>query len=508
MTLVAVFRRVCGPPLLTTLLLLGLSAYYLFVSTSGTFDTIRIRTDFYDLAAEGFRNGHLYIPVEPQALLLAQPDPASQTWRPLWFWDAVLFQRHYYIYWGPVPALLLLAFKLLTGFHGSVSDQWPALFFMLGRLYGGAALIWTFARSLSERPPYWAVFCSILIFGVASPTTFVVARPHIYEASIGAGQCFLFWGLWAALVGLLHRRYQLPAFIFAGLCWALALNSRTNMIVVAPILVVITAAFAWRRSGYAWGQGLRALFSLGIPVGLGLVACFAYNYVRFGSPTEFGLTYQLTGRQFGGGSSAYILPNIVSYLFAELEWSCRFPFARLPMLRQLTSWIEWPVTYDVGAYEAGERVAGLLVTTSWSWLIAVWVWPTLKAAARFVRSGPQAVTLGLGDPALWLVSVSLCSVVSIAPSLFVFMGSMRYLEDPAGGVLIIATIACFWLLRRAQRPVPRALARLLVISVVLHTVVVAVCLGFSGHFDNFRQMNPLLFQRLFDTYSLCADPPR
>jgi hypothetical protein len=252
---------------------------------------------------------------------------------------------------------------------------------------------------------------------------------------------------------------------------------------------------------------LRALVSLGLPVGLGLFACAAYNYARFGSPTEFGVNYQLTGRQFKG-ENIFILPNIVSYLFAELEWSCRFPFARLPMQRVLSSWIEWPAAYDVGAYEAGERVGGLLVTTSWTWLIGVWIWPAFKAIGRFVRRGPQAVNLGLGDVALWLVACCLCSIVSIAPALRGFMASMRYLEDAAGGILIIASIACFWLLRRATSASSRVLVRLLVPALVLHCVVVALCLGFSGHYDNFRQMNPELHQKLVERYSVCPAPPR
>jgi hypothetical protein len=494
--------------LLTTLLLLILSAYYTFIATAGTFGTELFRTEFYDLAAEGFRQGHLYIPVEPHPTLLTAPDPADQSLRRIWFWDAVLYGGKYYIYWGPVPALCLLGFKLITSWAGTIADQWPALFFMLGRLYGGAALILRYERSLSERPPYWAVFLAIMVFGLASPTPFVLARLHVYEASIAAGQCFLFWGWWAALCGLADRRRQLLAFALAGLCWALALGSRATLIVVAPLLVLITAAIAWKRSGYDRARGLRALLALGIPVGLGLFACAAYNYVRFGSPTEFGVNYQLTGRQFVG-HNAYILPNIASYLFAELEWSCRFPFVKLPMHRVLWSFIRWPADYDVGAYAFGERVGGLLVTTSWCWLLGVCFWPLARGVTRIVRRGPRAVHVGLSDLSVWLVLCAFAGTLSLAPALRAFMACMRYLEDPAGGLLIAAMVAGFWLLRRSRRSEHKLvapLARVLFVGLAAHTVIVGVCLGFSGHIDNFRLSNPKLHAQLVEELSFCPTP--
>jgi hypothetical protein len=428
-------------------------------------------------------------------------------YRPLWFWDAVLFDRRYYIYWGPVPALFLLGFKVITRHVGVIADQWPMLAFMLGRLYAGAALILSLAKTMRERPPYWAVALAIVVFGVASPTPFVIARPHVYEASIAAGQCFLFWGLVAAFWGLIQRRAQTLLFVAAGALWALGMGSRATLIAVVPLLVLITGIFAWRRAGSAIGPGFRALLALGVPVALGLVACAAYNYVRFGSVGEFGVNYQLTGRQFKGQNN-YILPNLASYLFAELEWSCRFPFAKLPMIRNLWSWITWPVDYDVGAYDFGERVGGFLVTTSWCWMLGLGIWPLGQRLWRMVRREPQPSNLRFSDLALWLILCSFAAVVSIAPALRGFMGCMRYLEDAIGGLLIVSTMAGFWMLARsrASGPVWSALARVVYVALAVHSVFVGICLGFSGHIDNFRRSNPDLYGRLVDKYSVCPAP--
>ena len=55
--------------------------------------------------AEGFRQRHLHLGIEPDPALLAQPNPFDWNSRGLWYWDVSLYQRHYYLYWGPLPAL-------------------------------------------------------------------------------------------------------------------------------------------------------------------------------------------------------------------------------------------------------------------------------------------------------------------------------------------------------------------------------------------------------------------
>ncbi|HEY2733578.1 MAG TPA: hypothetical protein VGI70_06315, partial [Polyangiales bacterium] len=227
-------RRLCDR-VLTLLLLSLLSAYYAFVVTAGKFAVLGWNTHYYDLAAEGFRLGHLYLPILPSPFLLASANPYNPINRALWLWDTLLFDRHYYIYWGPVPALCLLLVKSLSGYRAVVADQWLVLAFMLGRLYAGAALILS-VSSASPRPPRWVLLLSIAIFALASPTPFVLARPLVYEASVASGQCFLFCGLLAGYWGLNRPRRQTLLFAIAGLCFGLSLGSRVTMLLVTPLM--------------------------------------------------------------------------------------------------------------------------------------------------------------------------------------------------------------------------------------------------------------------------------
>ncbi|HEY2734115.1 MAG TPA: hypothetical protein VGI70_09020, partial [Polyangiales bacterium] len=343
-------------------LLLVFSSYYVFQGTLGTFRALGWNTSYYDLLARGFESGHLYVPIKPRHALLRQVDPYSSKHEHLWLWDASLYAGHYYMYFGPTPALCLWAFKAITGYDARVFDQWLVLVFMLGRMFAGATLILSVANRRGVRQPTWVILLGVSVWALASPTPYVMARPVIYEAAIASGQCFLFSGLVAALWAVSQRRHRYLLLVVAGLCWTCAFASRGSLIPVVPLLVVLTTgSISWRER--SWSSAWRSMFALGLPVGLGLVGYGLYNYERFDSPFEFGLTYQLTGRPFMNANE-YLLPNIVSYAVANLKWSCAFPYVTLPVRRRRTHLIDWPSDYDIGADWNGERVAGVLVATT------------------------------------------------------------------------------------------------------------------------------------------------
>jgi hypothetical protein len=395
---------------------------------------------------------------------------------------------------------LLLAFKWVTGFGHKIVDQWLALVFMLGRLYGGAALILGFASHMRTRQPAWVAGLAILVFGVAHPTPYLLARALIYEAAVAAGHCFLFWGLAAAFWGLVKASRRTLLFVVAGALWGLAVGSRITFSLPVPLLVILTAWWGWRQGGRGLGPLLKYLFALGLPAGLCLLGYAAYNYARFGSLTEFGVTYMVTGMKWHTNPQ-FIIPNVFSYLFADLEWSCRFPFTKLPMHRPLSALVTWPPGYDVR-----ERIGGMLRTTAWSWLLVLWVW---RAIRRGWSHGP---THGARyTPELWALLCSLAIVTSITPALPLWEATSRYFEDPMGGVLIASTLAGFWLLKRtgaASHWLLRALGRVAYGALGVQTIFLGASLGFSGFTDNFEHANPALYQSLQRKLSVCpAAPP-
>jgi hypothetical protein len=479
-------------------LMSALTVYYAFVVTAGKFQLLHWTSDFYDQLAEGFRAGHLYIKALPSAALLARENPwdwqSPDDWDE-WKWDMSLYNGHYYVYFGPVPALLLLGAKLF--YSGVVHDQWIVLFCMLMRLYAGTALIVRYARDQYPQLASWALYLAIVVFAVASPTAFFMVRPVVYEACIASGQGFLCLGLYCAYMGLRAPQTQARWFVAAGSCLGCAAASRASLIISAPLIVAATLFCAQRAAGYS----LRKLMAAGLALAGPLAVCLAlyalYNQLRFESPFEFGLKYQLTGRQVTS-ETRFLLPNLASYLGAELSWSCKFPFVRLPSHRELASWIDWPSDYDLGAAGNGERVGGVLFASTICWLWGVWLWRAVAWAQR----KPGAL---FSNRELWLTLCSLAMIAAGFPASRMYLAAMRYLQDAASGIVLGGIVAGLWLLRpRPGFMLRRRLGAAVYAALTIHTIFVGLSLGFTGYADNFHGENKALFGRLERSLSVCG----
>jgi len=169
-------------------LLALISLFYVTLGSAGRFVDLTIaQTNYYDRLAQGFREGHLYMIDTPSPVLLRQANPFAPGNLPHWIWDASFYRGHYYLYFGPVPALLLVSFRALTGYEDVITDQWPTILFLLGRLYAGAALLLGVARRAKSPPPTWLILLCVAVFGLAHPVPYIAARPNVWETALAGG---------------------------------------------------------------------------------------------------------------------------------------------------------------------------------------------------------------------------------------------------------------------------------------------------------------------------------
>jgi hypothetical protein len=480
-------------------IVLAISVFYMFMASAGTFDDLR-RQSRYDLMADGFRRGHLYIAQRPSPKLLAQEDPFHPDNKPLWMWDATLYDGHIYLYWGPAPALLTWLFKAVTRYAGTISDQTLTVAFALGRLFAGAGLLLGLGRFVRMRQPAWLVGLAIAVFGLTSPIPFIVARPFVYEACLMAGQCFLFAGMAFAFWGLAHPSRRTLKFVTAGSFWGLAIGSRVTMSIPIPFMILATVGLIWFYADRSWRRLVINGIALGAPVAAALMSYATYNYLRFGSVTEFGVTWQLTTQNFVT-NDAWVIPNIFSYLFAPVDWSCEFPFARGMKNRPLSSWINWPADY-----ETFELVGGLMWLSAWYWLILVAGWRPVRAAWLYLRQRGLPTTSLPSVPELWAGVCSVAIVLSMLPVLGLWEASMRYSGDATGGVIVLTVLSAFWLVRRADAastPGVRLGTRAVIVLLGLHSCLVGAVSGVASYNDPFVKNNPALYETLQRTLSLC-----
>ena len=86
---------------------------YLWILTAGRLEEWPSGKNYYNLLAQAFQNGQLHLLLEPSAELLALENPYDYHNRENvpHLWDASLYQGKYYLYWGPVPALIGAQYK-------------------------------------------------------------------------------------------------------------------------------------------------------------------------------------------------------------------------------------------------------------------------------------------------------------------------------------------------------------------------------------------------------------
>lgn len=263
--------------------------YLMFALTVGT--PWRISTyPYYNYLADAFLHGQLNLRLIP---------PLTR--------DLSFFSGNYYLYWGPLPAILIMPLVALFGV--GVSD-------ILQSLIIGAVNAGLFALFLRKA-------CKIRLFDLSRfqrallVLLFVLGSPHTPLPAVGR-----VWEISSLLTVTFALLAFLAAFSFDGrkaFFW-------TGMGVVGVMMTRISGVFiavflAWYLLRKYWAMGWKPLLRLclagAIPVMVGILLLAAYNWLRFGSPLNNGLNYQLSdpnfidnARQYGFFNLHYVWPNL------------------------------------------------------------------------------------------------------------------------------------------------------------------------------------------------------
>lgn len=191
--------------------------------------------------------------------------------------DCALFQGRTYVIFPPLPALVAMPFVALFGFPGFKG------FVFLGLALSALSLLaWrAIFRALGvERTDALWLLAAIAF---ASPLYQVTLRSDgvwFYAQTVGFLMVTL--SLWAAIC-----RGSLP---LAGLFVGLAFLCR-QMAIFYPLFLLFLCLPRERPLLESLRGAVRPVLLAGIPVAAALAVYFAYNYVRFGSPTETGYAF-------------------------------------------------------------------------------------------------------------------------------------------------------------------------------------------------------------------------
>lgn len=323
--------------------------------------------DHYSLLMHGFLKGHLYMDANVPEMLKACPDPWNPEVRgpncPI-LQDASYYDGRFYLYYGVAPVVtLLLPFRLMTG----ADLPLPLATFCFASVGLLASLVlW---QSIKERyfpdVRVWVGGAGVVILGVASLLPALLRRTLVYELPIAAAYCFSMAALLCLYMAFHAARHRVAYVVFASLCLGLAVASRLTFLFTLPVLL-FPAWYLWKEGSRRGAEGtpLRLLIAAVMPAASIGVLMSVYNYLRFGSFTEFGTGYQVAELFYLAKMRNFALVhvpfNLVDYSLATPDLSRHYPYFLFP-----GRWF-WPIEAQPDFF-GPELVPGMLVCFPVCW---------------------------------------------------------------------------------------------------------------------------------------------
>jgi hypothetical protein len=467
--------RPSGRTLLVAAVLVAAGLFYGWTAwTSSVPHSGRAQADPYNRLTDAFLDGRLDLAPGPPPGLLALPNPydpvANAAFRTPDVNDLSLRDGRLYAYWGPTPALtLFLPYRALGA--GDLPPAIAALVFALVGLAAAVALLVTLQRRFLPATAGWQLALGAVALALCSVVPYVLRRPQVYETAILSGYCFV----WLALLLLARlavaERGGLGALAGASLCAGLAFASRPTAGVAVVALAAAAVVVLRRREAAGRGRRVAVLGAALGPWALCVAALAAYNAARFGSPTEFGIRYQLGSQDFHSRefyALRYLGPGLWHYLVAAPLPRVEFPFAWLNPTRS--------DPFGVPDYDGLERIAGTFVVAPAVLLLALAPW-ALRGAAPALR---RIVAAAAAAPAVIVLFLAL-----------LFWGClMRYEADYTSFLLTGALLTWFAATRRAAPGRGRVAVKATGATLIVFGALVGVAISLVGEDDRYRFEHP------------------
>ncbi len=243
-----------------------------------------------------------------------------------YIWDAAYYNQKYYVYFGALPAILIMVPYYLIRKKLSATSTVTLLFSLLSVpvLVGITKKI--FEKYFKELPfKFMALSSLMMVLG-----TFLIwinVAPRFYELVTVSGFFFAILGFYLVLDSENKENVSYKKIFFGSLSLALSVACRPTQIfsslLIVPILLKIFIKNIKEKRNI-----VKNIVVVAIPyIAIGLLI-MAYNYLRFDNPLEFGEKYQLTVNNMQKLTLRWItLPTgLLCCLFGLPTFQANFPF--------------------------------------------------------------------------------------------------------------------------------------------------------------------------------------
>lgn len=292
----------------------------------------------YDFYSKDFvhalSKGQVHLETEPGKKLMELDNPYDDGERVQkgltrgndFLWDVAYYEGKYYVYFGILPAILMLPYHLITGEY--VSTALAVLIFSIITAISLKELIENvFNRFFKEVPFKFMVF-SLIILLFGSQILWLNGIPRFYELSVISALCFAVAGInFMFYATEENSKYIYLKMFISALLLSLSVACRpTQLLSSIIILPVIIRIFL--RNIKEKKEIIKSILAIVIPYLIVGSLLMYYNYIRFGSIFEFGSSYQLTINDMSNLRNRFMTigMGIVCSLFSIPIFLPNFPF--------------------------------------------------------------------------------------------------------------------------------------------------------------------------------------
>lgn len=321
---------VAGLEILMIFIIISSSAHYL--------ELLAKHQAQYQELAQSFLNGHLYLEEEVPQFLLEMENPYDYALRraqgQAYYWDAALYNGHYYVYFGVVPCLLTyLPFYVLTGID--LPNDIALFIFAAIFVIGCFALIKQIIKRYFPQSgiSYVSYLVILLLVINGSGLIYMASYADMYSVPIIAALAFTVCGMALWLSALNNERLRALKLLAGSLCMALVSGCRPNLLLFSALAIPFFAGeviLAYKEKRIFKKSSIINALAFALPYVVIAAGMMWYNYSRFGSPFDFGANYNLTTNDMTARGFVWdrMFPAVYSYLLQFPKMTATFPFIR------------------------------------------------------------------------------------------------------------------------------------------------------------------------------------
>jgi len=310
--------------------------------------------------AKAFCRGELFLPDEVPQFLIDMENPYDTAYRnhlavqnnQTYHWDAAYFNGHYYVYFGVIPVILLyLPYYLITGkdLPNGVAVLIFAMLLIVSLFFLIYALIRRYSKSSSISLGEYLLLSLTVTFG--SGIVFLGCYPDMYAVPIISGLAFSALGLALWIFSYKFEENAPKRFCacitIGSLLLALSVGCRPQFALISFLAIPIFWNSVFKKRSLFSKKGAISTVLFALPYVLVAVGLMWYNFARFGSPFDFGASYNLTTNDVSNRGFVYdrLGTGLFYYLIQPYVIDPIYPFLKTSYI--MTSYMGVTIRQDI-----------------------------------------------------------------------------------------------------------------------------------------------------------------